>query len=317
MKINKKLIVATLSTALGLGIVGSITGTVAWYQYSTKGMVSLIGNHVSESGILQITTTPADASSWKKDLVTADVTGTFDASKFVPVTFGEVAKDAALPAQAYLNPLYGVKEMNQWKQATANTHYLQYDIYLRAQQYDNHGDLVNVEKDIYISDMVLNDVSGSKPIAKAVRVHIAVDGGDNFLIAKDETSVITHGKLDLDNNGTNDPEIGYQWDDTLAAEVDYGLNEAVGATNELESYTLAQIVNERDTEGFITDDADKLICTTTGAGEDPVKLTITVWVEGWQKLGSPTPSAIWDYAKQGEAGFNLGITFDVGRGAYR
>ena len=54
MKFNKKLVVATLSTALGLGIVGSITGTVAWYQYSTRATTSIIGSSGGKTGVLQI-----------------------------------------------------------------------------------------------------------------------------------------------------------------------------------------------------------------------------------------------------------------------
>lgn len=305
MKINKKLVVATLSTALGLGIVGSISGTVAWYQYATKGMVSIVGNNVSNGGVLQIST---DHTDWKKDLYTNDVKGTFDMN-FVPVTFGESAKNVALPAQAYQNPIYGVKDMTSWKTATVNEHYLQYDIYLRAEKYNAEGNLEAFNAPVYISDMQILDVSGSNPVADAVRVHIDVDGGSKFLIASSDTEIDTYGKLDLDNNGQNDPELGYQWEGP-ASEVEYGKVDTPANANKLSSYTIAELKASRDGEGYLTGGTKICDTTTTYA-----KLTITVWLEGWEKLNDPA-SAIWKYTKQGGAQFRLGITFDVGKAAF-
>lgn len=305
MKINKKVVVATLSTALGLGIVGSISGTVAWYQYATKGMVSIVGNNVSEGGVLQIST---DHANWKKDLYTDDVKGSYD-MKFYPVTFGESVKDDVLPAQAYQNPIYGIPDMSSWKTATANTHYLQYDIYLRAEKYNASGELEAFDAPVYISDMKIEDAAVNKPVAKAVRVHINVDGGSKFLIAKDVNEIDTHGKLDLDKNGQNDPELGYQWNNP-SDEVDYGKQATPVNEDKLSSYTIADLKATRDAEGNLS--GGTKICDTSSTY---VKLTITVWLEGWQKLGEPA-SAIWDYAQQGGAQFRLGITFDVGKGAF-
>ena len=59
MKFNKKIIVASLSTVLGLGIVGSITGTVAWYSYNTRVSSSIVGVSQVKSGTLQF-------SLWEK-----------------------------------------------------------------------------------------------------------------------------------------------------------------------------------------------------------------------------------------------------------
>lgn len=309
MKINKKLIVATLSTALGLGIVGSISGTVAWYQYSTKGMVSIIGNNVSEGGVLQIS---KNGTEWAKDLYTNDVKGSFSGS-FIPVTFGESKKDEALPAQAYQNPIYGFPAMTSWKQATANTHYLQYDIYLRAQKYNAAGELELFATPVYISDMVIADAAGStKSIAKAARVHIDVDGGSKFLIAKDVEEVTTHGQLDLDGNDSPDPVVDYQWNNPSNT-CDYGKQATPTNEDKLSSYTIAQVKTTRDSDGVLdTAHGTKILDTSASAA---VKVTITIWLEGWQEFGSPA-SAIWDYADQGGAQFNVGITFDVGRGAF-
>ena len=103
MKFNKKLVVTSLSTVLGLGIVGSISGTFAWYQYSTRASASIIGVSSAEAGMLQIKA--STASTWAdKDLETSDLIGTRTDRKIYPVTFGGFEKDAALPAKAYKNP---------------------------------------------------------------------------------------------------------------------------------------------------------------------------------------------------------------------
>ena len=47
MKKNlSKVIVPTLAIAIGAAIAGSISGTVAWYQYSTRVNVAYLGKQV-------------------------------------------------------------------------------------------------------------------------------------------------------------------------------------------------------------------------------------------------------------------------------
>ncbi len=312
MKINKKIVVATLSTALGLGIVGSISGTVAWYQYSTKGMLSIIGNNVSEGGVLSIST---DHTNWHRDLYTADVSGNFE-GKFTPVTFGGLAKDAALPKtgddlNAYFNPKWGYTDMTKWGKAEKDANdtyqeFLQYDIYLKAEKPNaSTGAMEAFDTKVYISDMEIENASGAKPIAEAVRVHISVnDGVKNFIIARSEQSIDTHGSLDLDGNGSVDIDTEYEWGNT-GDPLDYG-------SGQLKSYNLTEIITVRGDDGYLDTTTGVEICSTSNTY---VKLTITVWLEGWQKLGTPA-DAIWNVANQGGATFNLGMTFDVGRGAY-
>ena len=45
MKINnKKIIVSTLALAMGAALAGSISGSVAWYQYSTRASAQIAGS---------------------------------------------------------------------------------------------------------------------------------------------------------------------------------------------------------------------------------------------------------------------------------
>ena len=78
MKTNifSKVAVTMMTVALGAGIVGSISGTVAWFQYSTRSTVSFTGTSAHCTENLQIrvydSTQGAD-DNWKADLVADDI----------------------------------------------------------------------------------------------------------------------------------------------------------------------------------------------------------------------------------------------------
>ena len=79
MKTNifSKVAVTMMTVALGAGIVGSISGTVAWFQYSTRSTVAFTGTSAHCTENLQIrvydSTQGADAN-WKADLRASDIT---------------------------------------------------------------------------------------------------------------------------------------------------------------------------------------------------------------------------------------------------
>ena len=55
MKLNKnKIIVSALALAIGTSLAGSISGTVAWYQYSTRANVAYVGEASGFSSNLQM-----------------------------------------------------------------------------------------------------------------------------------------------------------------------------------------------------------------------------------------------------------------------
>ena len=60
MKINKKVMVTTLALAMGAALAGSISGSVAWYQYSTRASAQLTGTSVGTSRNLQIALKPGE-----------------------------------------------------------------------------------------------------------------------------------------------------------------------------------------------------------------------------------------------------------------
>ena len=79
MKTNifSKVAVTMMTVALGAGIVGSISGTVAWFQYSTRSTVAFTGTsaHCTENLQIRLYDSSNGAEDgWKADLRAADIT---------------------------------------------------------------------------------------------------------------------------------------------------------------------------------------------------------------------------------------------------
>ena len=310
MKFNKKIVVTTLSTVMGLSIVGAISGTVAWYQYSTRATTSFVATSVANTGVLQISKTGNDAT-WVRDLGNSD-TGSAD-NKLTPVTFGGIDKDDALPAKAYFRPESGYGAYSDWTEATAGKEYIQYSFYLRAVKVDSSSSDTLVAKDVYLSDITMQALGTNTIVDSSMRLHIAIDGGSNILISKTAvTDLATYGKLDLDGDGKADKVHGYQGI-SATGECVYGVENSVQNT-----YGISDWKATRDGDGFAAADAGKKLFTTKTTGA--TKVTVTIWLEGWAQLHPQAdPSevkAMWDPTKTVGVSINFGLTFDVGKGAF-
>ena len=337
MKFNKKITVVSLSTVLGLGLVGSITGAVAWYQYSTRTTSSIIGTSTGNGGTLQIRKDGAE--NWARDLVTSDVAGSF-AGNFQPMTFGGAAKDAALPEDAYKQPKYGQEAMSSWEAAAAGTDYLQYTIELQALQLNGNAYERSAEN-VYLTDLVIKDhTSGNPDISDAVRIHldVAQKVGENtthtyYLISKDGADLNVYGSLDLNGDKAADTVGGYEWEAGRTRELVYGDWEMIAnpdydsenpespaqilSGKKQTSYASSALLASINAAGEIT--SGDPIAKTPAAASDYTKITITIWNEGWQKFDGDTTlaDAMWDPAKRNNAEFDIGFRFDVDIDAFK
>lgn len=307
---NKKIIIPLFSTIAGLSLIGGTSGAVAWYQYNTRVTTSFVGTSVADSGILQIGY-KADSSSpiaWGRDNYE---TGSTNANRLEPVTFGALGTNNALPSTAYANPEAGKGAYEQWVTATKGKQYIQYDIYLRARQADatEESGYKQVAKDVYLSDIVLDAVTtGKTSIQDALRVHLAVDGGSNFLISRGTvTDLALSGNLDLDGDGQPDKKGGYAWSTDKDTAVVYGRSGEKQTT-----LGINDIKATRGADGEFNPAQNTKICSTLADGDQ--KITVTVWLEGWQTYGEGTAaSAIWDVFKTADSTIHVGMTFDVGQ----
>ena len=126
MKTNntKKIVVSVLALAMGAGLAGSISGSVAWYQYSTRATAQLQGVSTGTSRNLKVRIADGDydqeTGDWEQDLTSAMINtylgiggdGQPAALKLNPVTIQTTgnAKDAASNVHPGL-PYTGMKEL--------------------------------------------------------------------------------------------------------------------------------------------------------------------------------------------------------------
>ena len=350
MKVNKKVLIPVLSTAMGLSTIGGIAGAVAWYQYNSKLTASFVGASVADTGILQIgyKESPTSDISWGRDFFAGG-----DAAKLVPVTFGTLKSDGTLSEKAYAYPQSGCGEgyvghdytendkvdhkIDGWIEAEEGKQYYQFEIYLQAYQTvsSKKEGYKLVERDVYLSDFILKSVEQEKEAEEALRVHIDVEGQEKLLLSKNAhngtSKLALFDKLDLDRNGENDQYHKSLFNDSLRA---YGVDDqgnAIHADGEeiiygekdkyQETKSLPDFKKSRDADGKMSEELDKRILRTRTDEDNPVKLTITVWLEGWELLNTgeldtnddPIKSNIWNPYYSAGTEVQLGLQFDTGK----
>ena len=259
MKIlNKnKIIVSALALCIGASLAGSVSGTIAWYQYSTRANVAFIGESGGFSGNLQMRflSEADDDSAWRTRIswqeMNANLTTNGYAEKIVPMTFGAMDKDDARPADGYLQPLPGVGDMTKWAKADKKN-YAQFQLQLRYNERDGAEegepavDDKNVAKDVYLSKVLIQQDAnnGEKgDLSDAIRVHISSSDTTqikNKLISNQGKEIATKGALDIDGAPGVDQvypdgdEFGFAHDENDLIDVIYG-DDGNDSTKEIQS----------------------------------------------------------------------------------
>lgn len=321
MKINKnKFLILTLSSAALFSLVGTVTGTVAWYQYSTKATAGIIGSSKAVTKNLQIST---DGENWVSDLKSTDIyeaavakTGNAKAGQEIqPLTSGNVKKNEKLAA-LYDAPTYqNFGDYSKWKNELTSGYskFLTFDLYFRFTQKIDDKE-VYTAKDVKLIDLTIlganDDLTDGKDedLAKAIRVHFSnVDAEDEdnsiyALASKEGVTTQTSGSLDLNGDGEDDTSDRYEWE-TEGTAGTYGKGEQ-------ECYSNDDLLGTSATGGAIE---GGVTLTTTKAGtkknEDTGasnKVTVTVWVEGWQPVNS---KATWSEDTFKNSTFSVGMQF--------
>lgn len=338
MKLNKnKIIVSALALAIGGSLAGSVGNTIAWYQYSTRANVAYVGEASGVSSNLQMRFVGENDNQWRTRITYDEVNTKLGANmKIVPMTFGALGKDAALPAKGYVQPAPGVSDMTKWKEAT-DRNYAQFQLELRNINREG-AEAENDEQDVYLSKLLLQKdlktPAGKEDISDALRVHISASYGSttkNRLISKLGGDVNTSGKLDIDGDGEDDqayPEgdefgFGYEGNDHVAlADVYYGDENGDKTANEIQSsysasyestatnpllvYSENNVLYDDESKADLED--AKSIGKTVAGDSGYLTVTVTIWVEGWQKFDD---KAIWDATKYIDSKFDVGIQFAV------
>ncbi len=315
MKKNR-LIVPALSLLVGATLAGSISGTIAWYQYSTRANGAYLGMAGGTTGNLQLR---LDGGEWLTRLTKNDIASYLAANnlgqKVQPITSGDMDKDDALPADFYRNPIAGKGEYSKWEKAD-ESNYVSLPLELRFVERNGSGEN-NVAKDVYLSDLYIaaDDANGTvkKDLSDAIRFHVASDDGINQinrLISKNGGSIAVNGKLDLDGDGELDQtytgnKYGFG-DGNQLVDVVYGEGNQVAYAAKVEDGLLVKTnEDDLDLDELELNGASKSIGKTLASSSEYLKVNITIWVEGWQEFAN---SPIWD-ADYIDSQFDIGFEF--------
>lgn len=315
-KFSRRLMLASISSVAGMSLVGSIFGTVAWYQYSTRATASIMGSDASVSENLQITLGDGnDGANWKTDLTRNDiynyVKNTTDnpenALSVKAVTnVGTTEKNYVLGNEDalgtfYSHPVYQYADYSSWNTVTeAAGNYVTFPLSFKVVA--NANAVIPTEGlSLYLNDLrIVQSGDTGKDISDAVRVHFS-STTNNLLLSKEGGAIDTHGPLDLNGDGHNDKEMNKYDFDTDAKELVYGASNSTQTSFKLDD------VKPTDDKGKLTGDKELGKITKDGI----LTVTVTMWLEGWQKLGETgKASSIWNTDFIG-SNFNVGMTFAV------
>ena len=298
MKTNnkKKIVVSTLAIAMGAALVGSISGSVAWYQYSTRTTASMTATSAGTSRNLQVATSnlaQANADGWGYNVdasaiatLSGNADGDLTPTTPKTLTSGVYGTLASHPVYQYFT---------DWAEADSTADYIAFSLYFQSL---NGNGTREDNLPIYLTALEIN-AGTTDVLADAIRVQIT-SGSSSILLSKNGGDTTTKGKLDLNGYGGNDKN-GFAADDSDGEETDY-------IAGSVASYTSTAI------NSAVVDDSDPYalsgdaIATTSDTAA--VKVDFLIWLEGWQEVGSPTASSIWDYDLVGET-FTINMRFAV------
>ena len=332
-----KIVIPTLAICLGAALAGSISGTVAWYQYSTRASTAYLGTSAGTSGNLKLRIKDS-GGDWTTQLTKEAISAYLGADKKVsPVTSGNMEKDAPLSG-LYKNPIRSFEEKevgyDGWLDADESMYvqiplefcYIAYDG-VKEGEGQSAKDEKYVAKDVYLSDLLIqadyqnnneNDLLDKKDLSDAIRVHLSssyeeADENDqmeakttNKLISKKGGTILTAGHLDLD--GDNE-------DDKVSVGTDPGAKYGFGSgtTTELVTYgeglqtsfsNRYNVENSTFRELDATEDTtEKIYPAVVESENDGVTLkedSLNYAVEGQQEPSSKKIGRTFDSVSQGE-----------------
>lgn len=312
MKMPKSLVIASLATLVGASLAGTVTSTLAWFQYATSAQVAYTGTTSHCSKLLKISSD--GGSSWGSDIVLSD-------SNFAPITTGTQSKNAALPENFYVQPNKKQGAYSNWSTASADV-YAQYTILVKVNDVSETSP--QLQNDVYLTDVTIMDASASLDLSDAIRVHVATTYGNDqhkyFLFAKSAEQTAVGGYLDIDNDGAYDTS-GYEWDSNKIIYGDATDNGDGTCTPAYQTSYLADdssVVAGLTAKGDIDTSTGTSIGTTSATNGQYLQVTVTIWLEGWAILqygalgnAQGANKQVWNSAKYTSKDFHVGLTFGV------
>ena len=281
---KNKIIVSALALCIGASLAGSVSGTIAWYQYSTRANVAFIGQSGGFSGNLQMrfASEANNDSAWRTRITWQEMNNELTNNlpqgvsnlKIVPMTFGKLAKNESIAnKKAYTQPIPGIADMTKWVEAKPEN-YAQFTLQLRYNERDGveQGepavDAKNVAEDVYLTKLLIQEdaSNGEKgDLSNAIRVHVSTTNGSqtkNKLFSNLGRDMATTGALDVDGDGKPDKaypdgdEFGFEHNDSQLANIIYGDDDGNDSTEEIQTSYNATATDANPGEHFTQEEID-------------------------------------------------------------
>ena len=323
LKFNRKVVITSLSLLAGASVIGSITSTVAWFQYATKAQLAYTGTTTHCSKLLKVAVKNSSAPAWANHLGMSDLPSDIE---FAPITTGEQEKDADLPANFYAQPNPKQGAYTNWLTADAEN-YAQFTILVKVD--DVNETTSQLKNDVYLTDVTIQDATsnGTLDLSNAIRVHIATtykDSNSNtahkyFLFSKQDASTDVGGYLDLDCDGKYDTVDYWESEKVIygsATESGGVLTPATQEAYALNDADIGDIIATEANNGSISGGTP--IGNTSATNGEYLEVKVTIWLEGWAMLKhglddniDSEDTQVWDSAMYTNKKFNVGLTFGV------
>ena len=182
--ILKKIIIPSFVLLIGGSLAGTVSSTVAWFQYATRAQVAYVGGLSHCSSLLQISVD--DGAHWGNDYYQNDMASHIQGNKLNPITTGVQLKNAALD-KFYKQPEFGIGgTYDHWLEADSSN-YARFEILVKSVDVDGVNTETRLENDVYINKMIIEDDASNgigSDLSDSIRVHLAVTGStgtSNFL----------------------------------------------------------------------------------------------------------------------------------------
>ena len=350
MKTHKKVVISSLALLSVLTLAGSISGTIAWFQYGTIAKVAYTGTTAHCSKLLQLSVD--GGSTWGTDILSSQLPSV----SFAPATSGGQEKDAPLQEKTktintydsngevastttkssylYAQPVRGQGLYDNWLLAAPSS-YLRFEMLVKIKNIDGEDTETDLVDDIYLTDLTIQDANENSTLdlSDAIRVHISSsylnndsEESKNFLFAKQSTDIEVGGFLNLLGGDKND-QAGYEWEQHTCV---YG-GGTLKTDDQGNVIQPEQCINVPHQTSYKADDPtiiaqnaddDYAGCTSLGKtsgtsviNKNYLKLTITIWLEGWSLLTHAVTgnqkASVWDAQSYIGKKFNVGMTFEV------
>ena len=294
MKIKNKLIAGGLMSVVACALVGSITGTFAWYQYSMNSTISMRGVSVAKSNNLQLkvgTVDWTDANlTWAniKTALTSNSNNEFDTSDEGKIKLTAVSNGANEGNEKLNDTWYGNPDGSQTVMPETSKGWLQFSFYARIAKTVDGTNYTYPAGKLYVTD-----IAGIAPkVEAALRMHVRFGEDEEtnpvcFLVNPTNS---TNNQADLTLKATLTKETRYDWStatDSTDSSIVYRLPTTATAdanTGHLITMEHANVLATAGSDGLLSSDTAKVVADIPSNNGVGLKVTVTLWIEGFASI---------------------------------